>query len=260
MRTSKSLSVFLTLMMVVPFLLHAQDDNKYPMYWVHEDKVMPSMQADYEKVAKMLTDKCTEFNVDIPGWITTSSIDARYLYVTPIKSLGDIANANAGFGDLREKMGAEAFDQMFADMNKCYTAHGDYVITMDKELTYMPDGITQTPEGEDYRKFYYLHSTPSKIGKLRKKMMAIKELYQSKGSKSSYRVYRSGFGTMGDFYMVAIASKDAVSFEVNGAANDKLLGEDAKPLFAEVMKYVTKMEEVTGAMRPDLAYTPNISN
>ena len=258
MKLSKSISVFLTLLMVVPFLLSAQDDDKYPMYWVHEDKVMPSMVAEYEKAAKMLTDKCQEYNVDIPGWITTSSMDSRYLYVSKIKSLADITFE--GMGELREKMGAEAFDQMFADMNKCYTAHGDYVITMDKDLTYMPEGITQTPEGEDYRKFYYLHSTPAKIGKLREKMLAIKELYQNKGSKISDRVYRSGFGTMGDFYMVAIASKDAVSYEVNGAANDKLLGEEAKPLFAEVMKYVTKLEQVTGAMRPDLAYTPNISN
>jgi len=258
MKLSKSLSVFLTLLMVVPFLLNAQDDSPYQMYWVHEDKVMPSMVGEYEKAAKMLADKCTEFNVDIPGWITSNTMDFRYMYISPIKTLADISFE--GMGELREKMGAEAFDQMFADMNKCYKSHGDYVISMDKELTYMPEGITQTPEGENYRKFYYLHSTPAKINKLREKMMAVKELYQNKGSKSSYRVYRSGFGTMGDFFLVAIASKDAVTFEANGAANDKLLGEDAQAVFSEVLKYVTSIEEISGSIRPDLAYTPNVSN
>lgn len=258
MKLSKSLSLFLTLLMVVPFLLNAQDDGSYQMYWVHEDKVMPSMVGEYEKAAKMLADKCTEFNVDTPGWITSNTMDFRYMYVSPIKTLADISFE--GMGELREKMGAEAFDQMFADMNKCYKSHGDYVISMDKELTYMPEGITQTPEGENYRKFYYLHSTPAKINKLREKMMAVKELYQNKGSKSSYRVYRSGFGTMGDFFLVAVASKDAVTFEANSAANDKLLGEDAQAVFSEVLKYVTSIEEIAGSIRPDLAYTPNVSN
>lgn len=258
MRTCKSFIIALALAMVFPFLLHAQDDGNYQMFWVHEDKVMPSMVGEYEKAAKMLADKCTEFNVDIPGWITSNTMDFRYMYVSPIKSLADITYE--GFAELKEKMGAEPFDQMFADMDKCYKSHGDYVITMDKELTYMPEGITQTPEGENYRKFYYLHSTPSKISKLRKKMLAVKELYQNKNSKSSYRVYRNGFGTSGDFFLVAVASKDAVTFEANSAANDQLLGEDAQAVFSEVLKYVTSIEEISGSIRPDLAYTPNVSN
>jgi len=258
MKQIKSFAVFLIACLVMPFALSAQDDGNYQMYWVHEDQVMPSKLADYEKTAKMLAEKCKEFNIDIPGWITSQTTDHRYLYVSPIKSIAEISFE--GMGQLREKMGDEAFKQMFADFDKCYTAHGDYVITMDKELTYMPDGITQTPEGENYRKFWYLHTTPAKAKKLREKMLAVKELYQSKGSKAHYRVYRSGFGTMGDFYLVAAASKDAVSFETAGAANDQLLGEDAQPLFMEVMQYITKIEEVTGYMRPDLAYSPNISN
>ena len=258
MKQFKSFAIFMIACLVMPFMLSAQDDGNYQMYWVHEDRVMPSKVADYEKAAKMLVEKCEEYNVDMTGWITSQTMDFRYLYVTPIKSLTDI-NFD-GMGELREKMGAEAFDQMFTDMNDSYKKHGDYVITMDKELTYMPEGITQTPEGENYRKFWYLHTTPGKAKKLREKMLAVKELYESKGSSAYYRVYRSGFGTMGDFFLVAAASKDGVTFETAGAANDKLLGEDAQPIFTEVMKYITKIEEVTGQMRPDLAYSPNISN
>lgn len=258
MKQIKSFAVFMIACLVLPFMLNAQDDGNYQMYWVHEDKVMPSKVAEYEKAAKMLADKCAEYNVDMPGWITSQTMDFRYLYVSPIKSLSDINFA--GMGELREKMGAEAFDQMFASMNECYKAHGDYVITMDKELTYMPEGITQTPEGENYRKFWYLYTTPGKAKMLREKMMAVKDLYQSKGSTSSYRVYRSGFGTMDDFFLVAVASKDAITFETDGAANDKLLGEEAQAVFGEVLQYITKIKEYTGQMRPDLAYSPNISN
>lgn len=258
MKQIKSFAVFMIACLVMPFMLSAQDDGNYEMYWVHEDKVKPSKVADYEKHAKMFAEKCTELNAEMAGWILSQTMDFRYLYVTPIKSLADI-NYD-GIADLREKMGAEAFDQMWGEWTDTYASHGDYVITMDKELTYMPEGITQTPEGENYRKFWYLHTTPGKANKLREKMMAIKELYQSKGSTAYYRVYKNGFGTMGDFYLVAAASTDPVAFETAGAANDKLLGEEAKPLFTEVMKYITKIEEVSGYMRPDLAYTPNVSN
>ena len=258
MKQIKSFAVLMIACMVMPFMLSAQDDGNYQMFWVHEDKVKPSKVADYEKQAKTFAEKCAEYNAEMPGWILSQTMDFRYMYVTPIKSLADI-NYD-GMGDLREKMGAEAFDQMFDAWDDTYSSHGDYVITMDKELTYMPEGITQTPEGENYRKFWYLHTTPAKAKKLREKMLAIKELYESKGSTAYYRVYKNGFGTMGDFFLVAAASKDGVTFETAGAANDKLLGEDAKPLFTEVMQYITKIEEVTGYMRPDLAYSPNMSN
>ncbi|TMU56987.1 hypothetical protein [Flagellimonas algicola] len=225
-------------------------------YWVHEDRVKPSMVMEYEKVSKELTDQCKEHNIQTLAWISTQSDDFRYLFVSPIDSLSDISKANKGFGTLRDKMGEEAFDTLFDDMGKCYDAHGDYVIVLDKSLSYMPEGITQTPEGQDYRRFYYLHTTPAGMKGMKEGMQAVKKMYEDKGSKRHYRVYRSGFGTMGSFYMVAIAAKDGVSYEMMGDANEKLLGPEAQAIYGKVMQHVTKMEEVTGKMRPDLAYSP----
>ena len=161
-----------------------------------------------------------------------------------------------GFASLQEAMGKEAFGKMFSDMDKCYTAHGDYIIHLNEELTYMPDGFTQTPEGQNYRRFYYLRTTPEHNAMLKEKMKAVKEFFAKKGSKMQYRVYQSGFGTMGNFYMVAVAAKDGISFETLGEENDAILGDERKEVFGSMMKYVTSTEEVTGMMRPDLAYSP----
>ena len=120
----------------------------------------------------------------------------------------------------------------------------------------MPDGITQTPDGQDYRKFYYVKTTPGMAPKLQEKFQAIKDFYAQKGAKVHYRVYRSGFGTQEDYYLVAIAAKDAVSFETIGDENDAILGDDRHALFQDMMKYVTSIDEVAGMMRPDLAYNP----
>lgn len=253
MRTLKTVLLICSFL-ATPLGTLAQEDNATQAYWVHEDQVRPSMVMAYEKAAKELVANCQEHNVQGLSWITSATMDFRYFYITPISSMADISYD--GFGPLQEKMGEEAFNKMFSDMDKCYDAHGDYVLLLDKGLSYMPDGITQTTEGEDYRKFYYLTTTPEHLGAMTKAFKGVKDMYEQKGSKMHYRVYRSGFGNMDSYFMVALSDKDGVSFETRGAENDALLGEDAAAVFGEVMKYATGIEEITGRMRPDLAYSP----
>jgi hypothetical protein len=237
---------------MAPLALIAQEAPQ--MYWVHEDQVKPSMVMDYEKAAKQLVDNCMKHNIQTLGWITTATNDFRYLYVSPIATMADI-NYD-GFKPLQEAMGEEAFGKMFSDMDKCYDSHGDYILMLNNDLTYMPEGMTQTPEGEDYRRFYYIRTTPEHNGMLKEKMKAIKDFYAEKNSKVHYRVYQSGFGSMENYYLVAIAAKDGVTYETMGDENDAILGEERHQLFGEMMKYVTSIDEVTGEMRPDLAYSP----
>ncbi len=242
----------LGVIIAAPLALSGQEAPK--MFWVHEDQVKPSMIMEYEKAAKALVENCEKYNIQTLGWITTVTNDHRYLYVSPISSMSDI-NYD-GFKPLQEAMGAESFGQMFTDMDKCYDAHGDYILHLNEDLTYMPEGFTQTPEGENYRRFYYVRTTPENNGMLKEKMKAIRDFFAEKGSKVHYRVYQSGFGTMGNYYLVAIAAKDGISFETVGEENDAILGEERHQVFGDMMKYVTSIEEVTGMMRPDLAYSP----
>jgi hypothetical protein len=246
-------STLLAISFLLACSLQAQME-KAQAYWVHEDHVKPAMVDEYEAVGKKLIENLKKHNIQDEQWITAQTADFRYLFVGRIEQMADLDREM--FASLSEKMGAEAVGSLFAEMDKYYTAHFDYVIYLDEELSYMPGGITQLPEGKDYRKFYYLHTTPAMKSDLAGAMKGIRDLYQAKGSKSEYRVYRSGFGAPNDFFMVAIAGQDAVSYEQSSVANDALLGKDAKPAFDKVMEYVTKFEVIPGNMRPDLAYTP----
>ena len=38
-------------------------------YWVHEDRVKPSMVMEYEKVSKEFTDQCKKHNIQTLAWI-----------------------------------------------------------------------------------------------------------------------------------------------------------------------------------------------
>jgi len=240
------------LIFMAPFGLLGQEAPQ--MFWVHEDRVKPSMAMEYEKAAKQLVDNCKKHNIQTLGWIATATSDFRYLFVSPISSMADI-NYD-GFKPLQEAMGDEAFGKMFSDMDKCYDSHGDYILMLNNDLTYMPEGMTQTPEGKDYRRFYYIRTTPEKNGMLKEKMKAIRDFYAEKNSKVHYRVYQSGFGTMGNYYLVAIAAEDGVAYETMGEENDAILGEERHELFGEMMNYVTSIDEVSGEMRHDLAYMP----
>jgi hypothetical protein len=120
----------------------------------------------------------------------------------------------------------------------------------------MPEGITQTPEGENYREFHYIYVSPGNRSVLKEKMKAIKALYKSKDSKTSYRVYNSGFGTDGEFYMVAIAAKDQEHMAQKGKANKELFGEDGQNAMWEMYQNVLRYEKMEGEMRPDMAYSP----
>lgn len=228
--------------------------EKPQAFWVHEDHVKPAMADEYEAVGKKLIENLKKHNIQDEQWITAQTADFRYLYLGPLNEMADLDREL--FGSLAEKMGAENMGKLFSEMDKYYTKHLNYIIYLDQELSYMPGGITQMPEGKNFRKFYYLHTTPAMSKQLAEAMKGIKELYETNESAMEYRVYRSGFGAPNDFFMVAIADKDPLTYEQNSLANQALLGDAAKPVFDKVMEYVTKFEVIPGNMRPDLAYSP----
>jgi len=255
MKTAKAtwLPVILSMLFLGNSL--AQNTEKFQAYHVHEDQVKPSMIVPYEKAATALVDKMKAYNIQSTRWLASRTDDFKYLYLTPIKNMADLDKRP--FSSIREKMGADDFGTLMSGFGPCYDQHGDYVIYMDKELTYMPNGITQTPEGENFRKFYYLHFAARDASQMRTAMKAVKSMFEAKKSTLYYRVYRSGFGTMGSYYMVAISSKDPIEMEQKGADNDKLLGKEAAAVFAQIYGLSLKFEEHTATIRPDLGYMPS---
>ena len=253
MKTRK-LNYLLTMMLMIPFgFIEAQDADTSQAFWVHEDVVKPAMVAEYESVCKELTDNMKKHNLQGLSVIVTNTADNRYLWVSPVNSIADVERPV--FKTLAEKMGADNMGALFDRMDKCYDVEQNYLITLDKELSYMPDGITQTPEGLNYRKFHYFHYTPGNRALVLEKVKAIKELFETKGSKLYYRVYRSGFGTRGEFYMVAVAAKDAADYAKEVEENNAMLGEEWVNTYSDFMKSLEAYEVFEGRMRPDMAYS-----
>lgn len=227
-------------------------EGKNQAFWIHEDQVKPSMMAEYVKASKDLVEACKKNNVANIQWSVASMDDGTFLSITPIENLSDIQNMN--FNELKEKIGDEAFNKMFENFNQCYDKHGDYVTILVPGLSYMPDGLTTNTPGEDYRVWHRLEVTPANMQMVQNKMKDLKKLFAAKNSKMHYRIYRSGFGNVGDSYVAVISAKDAMDYDKKSAENDQLLGEEGQNLFNEMFKYVNAYEVKRGAMRPELAY------
>jgi len=249
----KTINKFITAMLIVLIstaFLNAQNQ----FYRIHVDHVYPSSSDAYEKVSKRLATLAKE-NQEEDGWNVLWTTDNRVISIDPVSGWEDLGKDF--MPKTRAKIGDEKFAEIFSEFDKHYDHHNDYIITLSNNLSYMPDGMTTTPVGKNYRKnleIYFKARDRQKVAEIAEKF---KDLYTKKGSKSHYRVYFSGFGNPESYIMVANAAASALDYEKQRDENNKLLGEDAKKLWDELMQYVTKIKYTEGYMMPELSYTPS---
>ena len=249
MKTIKS-----TIILVVFLCLVTNFSQAQQKFRVHEDIVKPSHVMEYEGILAEMMDMVNKHKITAASWITLTSINSHYMYISPIANYADLDKPSF-IAQLVEKEGAEKISNLFDRMDKCYDTELDYIITLNAELSYMPNGITQTPEGENYRQNHVLYITPSNRAIVKEKLQALKTLYSSKASKLYYRVYKSGFGTDGEYYMVAIAAKDAADYAKKSNENKALIGEELQSAINDMYFNSLRYEKIEGNIRPDLAYS-----
>lgn len=251
MKSFKNLGILL-FFLIHSLILPAQDNEDSQMYWIHEDRTKPAMSNKQESVDKELIAALKQHEITDISWFTLVSNDYRYFYISPIENMA--AFDENPFGSLSEKMGQEETAQIFEKYNNCYETHGDYVIILDKDLSYQPDGINVTPVGENFRNNTIYYFTPDKAEKAEELARAFKDLYAKKDSKLHYRVYRSGFGVMGSYFMVAAAAESPEHYERMIVDNRLLLGDEGAELFSQLEETISDIEIIRGYIRPDLSY------
>jgi hypothetical protein len=245
----KTTTLLATLLMVGTFTMNAQNQ----MFTIHADYVKPSMEKEYVSVSKDFVEQCKKYNLQNADWAEVRLDNGTYLTFEMIPNMAAM-DVNS-YAPLVEKMGATNFQALLDRFNKCYDRHGSYIVTRIESLTYMPEGAMAAQEGNNYRKYHYLYVTPSTASIVRDKIKAIKDLYVKKGSKEYFRVYHSGFGTLNEFFLVAISAKDEQSYNIDSDANDKLLGDELKPLMDDLFQNIVRYEPITGYLKPELGYT-----
>jgi hypothetical protein len=254
MKTQNITLLITSLLLLFSFTQQAQESNQSQAYWVHEDPVYPAKVADYEEYCAILAENCKKYEITEAHWFTVSTDDLRYFNLSPIDNMGDLDKSR--FSLLQAEMGEREFNELFDNFDNCYDNHSDYIIHLDKDLSYMPNGVQVIQDGLEFRKLEFWYSTPQNFQKVLSLAKSFKELYAKKNSKEYYRVYRSGFGAPGQFILVAISAKSAEDYERIRKENKELLGVDRTPIYDELLKSIIKVETLNGYMRKDLSYIP----
>ncbi len=252
MKTTNILPIFLMLLFIVPFTAAAQDEEQSQAFWVHEDPVYPSMVADYESYCVDLVDNCNKYGITEANWQTISTDDLKYFHISPIQKMGDLDKSR--FSLLQEKMGEEDFNALFDNFDSCYDNHTDYIVHLDKELSYHP---SEGSMGEGtFRKMEFWYVTPQNFNKMVDIAKEFKALYASRNSQEYYDVYRSGFGASGQYLLVVITANNPEHYESIRNANKTLLGIERDVIYNKLLSTINKVEILTGYLRTDLSYVP----
>lgn len=229
-------------------------ENQNQAYWIHEDQVKPGLVEEYADHSRKLVEMAKENNFEGMGWNVAQMDDGTFLSITPVKDFAHLQSLS--FSSLQEKVGEENFSQLMNGFNQYYDNHGDYISILDNNLSYMPTGEGVVQPGKDFRKWHFMKVAAENDSKMREKLMELKDIYAKNNSKMHYRIYRSGFGQMGNNYVAVFSAKDAEDYAEISAENEKVLGEEGKQKFKEIMDLVLEYRNIQGRMRPDLAYAP----
>jgi hypothetical protein len=249
MKTLKNTLLLAALMFLLPAKLPAQDQK----YIIHEDRVKPSKAIEYHKLLQELADAASKHNIAF-SWATIVKADESILYVSPIANMAEL-DKNP-FAELAEKIGKDKLDEIYNRMDKCYDKHGNYVVTLVKDLSYLPDNSTMTTEGQNYRRYHYYHVKPENSEAMSQKMKAVKSLFESKKSKMNYRIFHSGFGIMGEYYVAVVPAADAEAYEKTMKETQALLGPDMKKVFDELDAVTESYSTEIGYYLPKKSHSP----
>jgi len=248
---SKSLLTFVFALLATTALLAQDAAPKSQLLYVHEDPVYPGMMAEYEKTSKVFAENAKKYKLEDSFSVIQGS-DGSFYSVTPIENMA--ALDKDPMAAMSEGMGKEAFQALFADFNKCYASHRDYLLLRSARLSYMPEGEAAFQMDKPFRKYLYFYYTPENQAALGKLLEKIKDLSVEKKPKMHYNIYISRFGTTDNFFIVEEAAKDPLEFETVSAADEKALKGAGDSLMGELMKLVLRKEIKTAQMRPDLSY------
>jgi hypothetical protein len=245
---------FPVLLFLITVTVTAQIEEESQAYWIHEDPVYPSMVLDYEETCKELVLNCEKFNIQEANWVTISTDDLKYFFISAIEKMGDLDKSR--FANLQENMEKDEFNNIFDTFDNCYDTHYDYIIHLDHELSYKPDGTHLFQEDMSYRKMEYYYITPQNFNKVIGILKEFKTLYSNKQSKEHYTIFRSGFGSEGDYIMVLFSAKSPEAFERTREESNGKLGPEREVLYKKLLGITNRVETLNGFFRLDLSYIP----
>ena len=252
MKTKFSIIVLLIILGTnVAFSQISDEGLNYLM--VREDNVKPSRAADYEASLSDLASFLRDNKVENVNYMTQLQDNYHYAHVVELKSMDDINGGLKAF--IKGDQKSAEFDLIWGDLNEAINSFRNYVVKYEPELSYVPDGKVWLEEAP-YRRWNYLHFEPGTEKEAEQILLAWKNLYQNKGVKTGFRVFRGVVGLDQPVIIFTTWSATPLDYQTELQESIDLLDEEGTILWVAMMDLVRKADTVEGWYLPQYSFNP----
>ena len=249
----KKISI-LFVILVAGLLSQAQiSDKDWDLLVIREDVVMPSATASYEGALADVTNFFKENNIQEANYIT--QLQDNYHY-THIFKLDNIELLDKGIMSYVSDPTKQTELQLLLDnMNSNLVSSKVMIVKYLPDLSYVPDENNWLDK-EPYRRWNFFYFFPGTEKDVEKVIMTWKTLYQQKGVKYGFRVFKGVAGTDNPVYILTTWAADPLTFQQNLQENMKKLGSEGAKVWMSMMELVRDVETIEGWYLPQYSYLP----
>lgn len=250
----KKLNFLLCLVLLAGFSsVKAQSIDKSNYIVIRNDVVKPSMTVQYEGSLADLSNFFSENNSKDVNYLTQLEDNYHYSHVTFINDLNDIEGGLKAYISGKKK--SAEFDLIWNYLNESIESYSFYVVKYMPELSYVPDGKLWL-EKAPYRNWNYYYFTPGTEDQAEQVIAAWKSLYEKKGVKSGFRVFKGVIGLDSPVYIFTTWGPNPHEYQKNLQETIELLGEDGTNLWMAMLALVRGVDNVEGWYLPQYSYQP----
>jgi hypothetical protein len=250
----KKINFLLCLVLLIGFsTANAQSIDKSNYIVIRNDVVKPSMTVQYEGSLTDLSDFMTVNKVKDVNYLTQLEDNYHYSHVSFIDDLNDIEGGLRAY--INGKKNSAEFDLIWSYLNETIESYSYYVVKYEPGLSYVADENLWLEEAP-YRRWNYYYFTPGTEAQAEQIIAAWKSLYEKKGVKSGFRIFKGLIGLDGPVYVFTTWGASPLDYQKNIEENLKLLGEDGANLWMAMLAIVRGVETVEGWYLPQYSYQP----
>lgn len=252
------LAVFSTLTLAV----HAQSpDGKGLEWWLYQDVVIDSKQTQYEEARK-----------EIIAMLHKDRISAGEFQALALKSAGQgcvvYATPTGLGGQSRDTSNlSQDWTQVFTDLGPAYLnawnrmrdatrVSSEYLIRFRPDLAYSPANARFKPEDQLYIQTDYYYTTPKGKANFERALKSLRQLNQSKGIETAYKIFEIVLGPEKPGYMLSTGARSQEELQAVLNSDATVLGRDGEQVMNKVRNLAAKVERHADLLRLDLSYFP----
>jgi len=250
----KKLSLILFIVLLSGYnSIIAQTIDKTKYILVRNDVVKPSMTVQYEGSLADLSSFLTENKIKNVNYLTQLEDNYHYSHVSFLNDLNEIEGGMQSY--INGSKNSAEFDLIWDYLNETIESYSFYVVKYEPKLSYVADGNLWLEEAP-YRKWNYYHFTPGTEEQVEQIMAEWKSLYEKKGIKHGFRVFKSVIGLGNPVYIFTTWAASPLDYQQNLQETMEILGEDGVNLWMAMLALVSEVNTVEGWYLPQYSYQP----